>query len=92
MKVQNVKIKKNIAAQINKIQLVPKTIDSNKRLGIVIDYTEGDTCLSDPSKRYKTYLYLKCNKFEISTPRLVKVKDNGCTSSSRIRLIFAKIA
>ena len=76
---QNVKIKKNIAAQINKIQLVPKTIDSNKRLGIVIDYTEGDICLSDPSKRYKTYLYLKCNKYEISTPRLVKVKDNGCT-------------
>ena len=75
----NVKIKKNIASTIKKIEILPNSINANRKLGLFIEYNEGDICLSDHTKRYKSYLYLKCNKYEISSPKLLKVKDNNCT-------------
>ncbi len=75
----NVKIKKNIASTIKKIEILPNSIDANRKLGLFIEYNEGDICLSDHTKRYKSYLYLRCNKYEISSPKLLKVKDNNCT-------------
>ena len=70
---QNTKIKKNIATRISKVNLL-----SDKK-GIVIEYKEGDVCLNDVTRKYKTYLYLKCNKYEISTPKLINVFDNKCS-------------
>ena len=75
----NMKIKKNLASSIKKIEILPKSIDANRKLGLFIEYEEGDICLSDSNKNYKSYLYLKCNKYEISSPKLIKTKDNNCT-------------
>ena len=75
----NLKIKKNLASSIKKIEILPKSIDANRKLGLFIEYEEGDICLSDSNKNYKSYLYLKCNKYEISSPKLMKIKDNNCT-------------
>ena len=73
------KIKKNLASSIKKIEILPKSIDANRKLGLFIEYEEGDICLTDSTKKYKSYLYLKCNKYEISSPKLIKTKDNNCT-------------
>ena len=70
---QNIKIKKNIATRISKVNLL------TDKKGIVIEYKEGDICLNDLNRKYKTYLHLKCNKYEISTPKLINVFDNQCT-------------
>ena len=75
----NTKIKKNLATNVKNVSLVGKNHHPYQRLGVVVEYNEGDTCLSDPRKKYKTYLYLKCNKYDISTPQLKKVSQNGCT-------------
>ena len=75
----NMKIKKNLASSIKKIEILPKSIDANRKLGLFIEYEEGDICLTDSTKKYKSYLYLKCNKYEISSPKLIKTKDNNCT-------------
>lgn len=70
---QNIKIKQNIAPRISKVNLL-----SNKQ-SILIEYKEGDICLNDISKRYKSYLYLNCYKNKISAPKLVNATDNQCT-------------
>lgn len=69
----NTKIKRNLASQIAKVNLL-----SNKQ-SILIEYVEGDVCLNDKTKKYKSYLYLKCNKYNISTPKLINIIDNQCT-------------
>ncbi len=71
----NIKIKKNLGQFIKKIYFAEKSLSNS----IIIEFEEGDSCLSDPSINYKTYINLKCNKYEISSPILNKVLNNKCT-------------
>ena len=75
----NTKLKKNLGKSIKKIEIVDQERNSFTELGLLMEFNEGDACITDKNKNYKVYLYLKCNKFEISSPKLINIKDNNCT-------------
>ena len=75
----NTKIKKNLGKSIKKIEIIDQETNTFNELGLLMEFNEGDTCITDKDKNYKVYLYLKCNKFEISSPKLINIKDNNCT-------------
>ena len=45
---------------------------------IILEMEDGDYCLSNKNKRYKSYINLKCNKNDISFPILSKILDDEC--------------
>lgn len=71
----NSKIKKNLGQFIKKVYF-SENLNKNS---ITIEMEEGDICLNDPKRNYKSYINLICNKYEISSPILKKVIDNKCT-------------
>ena len=77
--IKNEKIKKNIAKGIKNVKIFGKSLNILERMGLFIEYENGDVCIKDSSKFYKAYLYLKCDKNQISNPKLIKIKDNECT-------------
>lgn len=76
---KNTKKKKNLGVSIKKIDIINQEINRLTELGLFIEFNEGDKCISDPNRNYKSYLYLKCNKYEISSPKLINILDNNCT-------------
>jgi hypothetical protein len=77
--IKNEKIKKNIAKGIKNVKIFGKSLNILERMGLFIEYENGDVCIKDSSRLYKAYLYLKCDKNELSSPKLIKIKDNECT-------------
>ena len=71
----NMKIKKNLGQYIKKIYFAEKSLSNS----IIIEFEEGDSCLNNPNLNYKSYINLKCNKYDVSFPVLNKVLNNKCT-------------
>ena len=71
----NIKIKKNLGQYIKKIYFAENSLSNS----IIFEFEEGDSCLNNPNINYKSYINLKCNKYEISSPILNKVLNNKCT-------------
>jgi hypothetical protein len=68
-------IKKNLGQNLTKVYLA-----ENKGFNsIILEMENGDYCLSNLNKRYKSYINLKCNKNDISLPILSKILDDECT-------------
>lgn len=60
-----------------------KLLNSQKNKGVIIKYTNGDTCESDPTQRYETILLLNCTKSQnefsiIHAPTFVTQSPNKC--------------
>lgn len=55
-------------------------VDSVDKSGIIVTYTEGDVCESDPSVKYSVNLYLKCDKKikGFGYPIVLRTGDNKC--------------
>lgn len=55
-------------------------VDSVNKSGIVVTYTEGDVCDSDPSVNYSVNLYFKCDKTirGFGYPKILRQSDNQC--------------
>lgn len=74
--IENIKELKNLGSQINNVTLIRNNWlkeDINVGDGILFHYNIGGVCISDPNKRYETYLYLKCDKESTtSTPRYIR--------------------
>ena len=67
-------IKMNIGNYLKKVYLA-----ENKGFNsIILEMEDGDYCLSNKNKRYKSYINLKCNKNDISFPILSKILDDEC--------------
>ena len=75
----NSKIIKVIANDIKNIFLIKKSINILYRSGVFIEFSEGDTCIYDHTKKFKSYIYLRCAKSEFSIPTLTFIKNNKCT-------------
>jgi hypothetical protein len=78
---RSVKVLKNIGRKIQKVRIFDKSIFNNHTLrdGIMIKYESGDFCLNDRSKKYQSYLFLKCEKnFQSNAPVLaMKFQSNN---------------
>ena len=73
------KLKITISYNIEKIFIISKTLNARYKSGLLIEFSEGDKCLNDYSRKYKAYIYLKCAKYQISFPELIDTFDNECT-------------
>jgi hypothetical protein len=73
--ITRVKSMVNIGSKINKVYVSP--VKAN--LGLVLEYTEGDQCPYDLTKRYSSYFIITCDKGSIhNSPKYVGKSDN-CT-------------
>ena len=39
----------------------------------------GSLCIFDRTKYFKSFVYLKCAKYQSSFPKIINLCDNGCT-------------
>ena len=63
--------------------------NDNIKNGILIEYEESDECLLNPSKNYKSFLYLKCSLEEISSPFLKRIDKEKCIYYFQINTPYA---
>jgi hypothetical protein len=89
-----------IGIQNNKILSLGKKIDSIKlenfrqETGILIHYSEGEKCSSNPNKNYNTYLLLSCDKTinGFSFPKIISFDNDKCSIYFEINSpLFCKI-
>jgi hypothetical protein len=73
----NIKIMKNFGSSIERVYI--SRVLGNE--GLVVNYTNGDICLSDHSQRYSTVLFIICDKgVSHKTPKyLGTLNNNNCT-------------
>ena len=69
----------NIGKNIEKVHIISKSINVKYKSGILLEYSKGSNCLFDRTKYFKSYVYLKCAKYQTSFPKIIDIYDNGCT-------------
>ena len=84
---------KNLAHKIKSVKIFDDDKENNNyfniKNGILIEYEESDECLLNPSKNYKSFLYLKCSLDEISSPILKRIDKENCIYYFQINTPYA---
>ena len=73
------KIKVIIGKDIEKVHLISKSKNAKYKSGLLIEYSQGSYCLFNRNKRFKSYIYLKCSKYQASFPKIIDLYDYVCT-------------
>ena len=81
---ENLKMLFNIGSYIEYIKFLPMLVNKDYKLGkttgYYIKYSQGDLCLSDPSRNYTSYLFNICDKYTNNNYPMYKFKmNNNCT-------------
>ena len=73
------KLRVIIGKNTEKVYLISKTLNAKYKSGILLEYSNGSLCLFDRTKFFKSFVYLKCAKYQSSFPKIINLYDNGCT-------------
>jgi hypothetical protein len=75
--VQNTKVLKNLGRKFDYIKLFSYLNNTPiTRDGFIVKYKDGDTCLTNPTKLYESYIFFICDKTkDVRAPRLIAIDD-----------------